>query len=45
MIHGKCGAFQTEFYKREFDGQQVNVRLVGLAKGDFVRIDLASPEL
>lgn len=45
MIHGKCDTFQTEFYKREVDNQSINVRLVGLAKGDFVRIDLGSPDL
>lgn len=45
MIHGKCDTFQTELYKRELENQTVNVRLVGLAKGDFVRIDLTSPDL
>lgn len=45
MIHGKCDTFQTELYKRELDNQTVNVRLVGLAKGDFVRIDLTSSDL
>lgn len=42
MIHGKCEKFQTEFWERKWDNHSVNVRLVGLAKGDFARINLTS---
>jgi len=45
MIHGKCEKFQTEFWQRNWEHHSVNVRLVGLSKGDFARIDLSSNDL
>lgn len=45
MIHGKCEFFQTDFWEKECTMQTINVRLVGMAKGDMVRVNLTSNNL